>query len=459
MVSFDDGHGLSLFAGGLMGLEETHTAARVTRWDGREWHTLGKELGGERVIYALETFDDGSGEALFAAGNFAIHNQPHVRHLAKWDGDAWSDAGGGPTGEQHDAVVYSLKSHALDGQTSLYAGGEFSIDEGAFANGIAQWDGQTWSGLAGGLTGASRNNAVDTMIFDDGHGEALFVAGSFARAGTTEANHIARWDGENWAPLGQGMDDWVFALAAFDDGTGHALYAGGIFTQAGGSDAESVARWDGTRWEPVGGGVGRWIRTMTVADFGDGPALYVGGSFSMAGGQLAVGVARWDGTEWTPVGAGLYGWVYDLKVVEMRGQPQLIAVGSFVTDRQQDLRGIARWDGHAWHPFDRGLEHASRVDQPVGRAIATLGEGSAREIYVGGDFTFAGSHVSPGIARWSLAHCPPDLDADGTLTVFDFLTFLNLFQDGDPAADFDGDGELTIFDFLAFHNAFDAGCP
>jgi hypothetical protein len=54
--------------------------------------------------------------------------------------------------------------------------------------------------------------------------------------------------------------------------------------------------------------------------------------------------------------------------------------------------------------------------------------------------------------------CEPDLDADGALTVFDFLTYLNLFQDGDPLADFDGDGELTIFDFLAFQTAFDAGC-
>ncbi|MEQ8844031.1 MAG: GC-type dockerin domain-anchored protein [Phycisphaerales bacterium] len=55
--------------------------------------------------------------------------------------------------------------------------------------------------------------------------------------------------------------------------------------------------------------------------------------------------------------------------------------------------------------------------------------------------------------------CTPDLDADGVLTVFDFLVFFNLFQDGDARADFDGDGELTIFDFLAFQTAFDAGCP
>ena len=54
--------------------------------------------------------------------------------------------------------------------------------------------------------------------------------------------------------------------------------------------------------------------------------------------------------------------------------------------------------------------------------------------------------------------CPADVDRDGQLTVFDFLAFQDLFEDGDLRADFDGDGEFTIFDFLVFQNAFDAGC-
>ncbi|NRA57298.1 MAG: hypothetical protein HRU13_04170 [Phycisphaerales bacterium] len=55
--------------------------------------------------------------------------------------------------------------------------------------------------------------------------------------------------------------------------------------------------------------------------------------------------------------------------------------------------------------------------------------------------------------------CRADLDGDGSLTLFDFLAFQNLFDSGDLAADFDGDGELTIFDFLEFQNEFAAGCP
>ena len=54
--------------------------------------------------------------------------------------------------------------------------------------------------------------------------------------------------------------------------------------------------------------------------------------------------------------------------------------------------------------------------------------------------------------------CLADLDGDGSLTVFDFLAFQNLFDAGDPIADLDGDEALTVFDFLAFQNLFDAGC-
>ena len=57
------------------------------------------------------------------------------------------------------------------------------------------------------------------------------------------------------------------------------------------------------------------------------------------------------------------------------------------------------------------------------------------------------------------ATCTADLDGDGSLTIFDFLAFQSLFDDGDLAADFDGDGTLTIFDFLEFQTQFDAGCP
>lgn len=54
--------------------------------------------------------------------------------------------------------------------------------------------------------------------------------------------------------------------------------------------------------------------------------------------------------------------------------------------------------------------------------------------------------------------CPADIDLNERLDTFDFLAFLNRFNEGDLRADFDADGQLTIADFLAFQTAFDAGC-
>jgi hypothetical protein len=59
----------------------------------------------------------------------------------------------------------------------------------------------------------------------------------------------------------------------------------------------------------------------------------------------------------------------------------------------------------------------------------------------------------------AVSGCRADLDGDGELTFFDFLTFQDLFAAGDLKADFTGDGELDFFDFLAFQDEFAAGCP
>jgi hypothetical protein len=55
--------------------------------------------------------------------------------------------------------------------------------------------------------------------------------------------------------------------------------------------------------------------------------------------------------------------------------------------------------------------------------------------------------------------CPADVDADGSVSVADFLAFLQLFASGSAQADFNGDGQVNVADFLAFLSAYAAGCP
>jgi len=54
-----------------------------------------------------------------------------------------------------------------------------------------------------------------------------------------------------WAPVGGGMNNVVWALTVFDDGTGPVLYAGGNFSAAGGVPAYRVAKWAQSSCRPA----------------------------------------------------------------------------------------------------------------------------------------------------------------------------------------------------------------
>jgi hypothetical protein len=130
---------------------------------------------------------------------------------------------------------------------ALYAGGEFTTAGDVTASNIARWDGSTWSEL-----GSGTNGSVHVLsVFDDGSGPALYAGGEFTTAGGVAASGIARWNGSSWSPLGSGVVSYcpgpgclmgVNALAVFDRG-GESLYAGGGFYSALDSKDSYLARW------------------------------------------------------------------------------------------------------------------------------------------------------------------------------------------------------------------------
>jgi hypothetical protein len=93
----------------------------------------------------------------------------------------------------------------------LVAGGQFSSAGGVAANGIARWNGASWSPLGAGVSGAV--NALTVRPNGD-----LIAGGDFISAGGSPAFFIARWNGTAWAALGSGMDDAVTSLATLPNG-------------------------------------------------------------------------------------------------------------------------------------------------------------------------------------------------------------------------------------------------
>jgi hypothetical protein len=76
----------------------------------------------------------------------------------------------------------------------------------------------------------------------------------------------------------------VYALAV----SGSDLYAGGRFTRAGGSEANNIAKWNGSSWMALGSGMNYGVSALAVS----GSDLYVGGAFTTAGRKVSAYAAR-----------------------------------------------------------------------------------------------------------------------------------------------------------------------
>jgi len=322
----------ALYVGGAFTSVGGVAANRVARWDGKAWSALGSD-GGQGVNGAVRALAV-SGNALFVGGEFTEANQGNpisARNIAQWDGSDWSAVGSG-SGNGVNAVVRALAAHG-DG---VYVGGGFTtanVGAPVAVNYIAYWNGSSWSAL-----GSGGGRGVDSWVYALAvSGGDLYVGGdfSFANVGShIPAYRIARWDGATWSALGSnggnGVNAPVHALAV----SGDLLYAGGEFTQANGGQflqsgasaaivANHVARWDGSTWSALGsdGGNGvNWVVNALAASDGE---LYVGGRFLEAnvgagggGGIAAHRVARWSGGEWSALGSGVNDMVYSLAFLE-----------------------------------------------------------------------------------------------------------------------------------------------
>jgi hypothetical protein len=342
------------------------------------------------AVQAFTVFDDGTGPALYAGGYFSIGG---ALGTAKWDGSAWT-----PLSPGMDGGVLALTVFDDGTGPALYAGGSFTTAGDAPANHIAKWDGTMWTPLGSGMENPNDAVVYALAVFDDGTGPALYAGGKFTTAGGAPANGIAKWDGATWTPLGSGVDRFVFALTVFDDGTGRALYAGGQFYTAGGVVANSIARWNGTTWTTLGSGIDQPLigaYSLAIFDDGTGPALYVAGQFNGAGGVTAHNIAKWNGSTWTALSSEIEngGIVFALTVFDEGTGPALYAGGFFTQAGGITTNDIAKWNGTTWAPLSSGMD-ASVL------ALSGFDDGTGLALYVGGQFATAGGIASRNIAKW-----------------------------------------------------------
>ena len=375
----------ALYAAGDFDSSGTNPIGHVARWNGVSWVRL--DAGTPDATYGLSLAADGT--SLLLLGQFSQVGAPPIaaQYIARWD-SSWHAmsglsipvqgiarvgthlyAGGGSYGDNalfdwngtawsavpaydNNLAQYASFTSLASFQGKLIASGDFLDLQGAAVNGIAQYDGTTWSSLAG----IAPDGIIDRIGVDNGR---LRVVGQFT---SVPGPHVATWNGTAWTADPRGVIAFGGQIAsfsrvgselyyggsmwAFDDGTAYPAYCGG------------TARFDGTVTRALGSGHGFLYATQVSALQTFGGQLIASGAFSQTAdhsGPLA-NIAAWNGSAWQPVGAvGL----------SANGAPscdgltlwgsQLVAVGYFSSADNVAVHNIASWDGASWHDVGGGF--------------------------------------------------------------------------------------------------------
>ncbi len=273
----------------------------------------------------------------------------------------------------------TVTAMVLDGSGNLYVGGGFTFIGTVAANGIAKWNGSTWSNL-----GTAMDSSVSALAVV---GSDVYAGGAFTAADGTTVNRIAKWNGSAWSALGSGLNGSVWALAV----SGSDLYAGGEFTRAGGvANTGYIAKWNGSAWSAVGLGLNGTVNALAVS----GSDLYAGSQFTTAGGATVNRIAKWNGSAWSALGSGMNSVVYALAV----SGSDLYAGGIFTTAGGTTAKRIAKWDGSAWSALGSGIGSGIGVIAfGVVRALAVSGS----DLFAGGLSTTAGGTEANSVAKWN----------------------------------------------------------
>lgn len=205
LAVFDRGDGPALYVAGGFALAGQGGNLSIARWDGAAWDTTVHTGLHGLPITSLVTYDDGFGAALYAGGAIFATGTTFTNNIARYSGLGWSPLGAGVGAQFQFGAVQALRIFDDGRGPSLFVGGAFTQAGGLPANRIARWDGSQWHALDNGL--AASVNAL--AVHDDGTGQALYAGGVLLEspAGGTP---LAKWGGcapsPDVTPYGSGLN-------------------------------------------------------------------------------------------------------------------------------------------------------------------------------------------------------------------------------------------------------------
>ena len=206
----------------------------------------GPNSGGVYSIALLNNY-------IYIGGYTFNSSDPAYRYLRRFNLTTrkWEAVGAGITDDPDvDDDIAKVSALETDAQGNLYVGGVFAKAGGQNANGLAKWNGTSWSEIGSGTNGS----ILDILFVNN----KLYVSGTFTKTGDgVRSQYVAAWNGSAWENMEMGFEGFgVYGLA--HDVSGN-IYAGGYFTHNFNTDAplNNVAVFKDNMWQPLGLGIGQ----------------------------------------------------------------------------------------------------------------------------------------------------------------------------------------------------------
>lgn len=352
--------GDNMYVGGFFTEIDDKPLQFIAQYDmvNNQWHRLGYEEGKPEPEYdqldqSVRSIGRATADALLIGGYFEVAGNTELNHIGYF---SFEDLSFHPINKGVDNVV-----RALICSDQLYAFGSFrGVNRGLFENNTDVTYGVTYCEInyedLSNTTWKAFENTTFNGVYSSGErliekDGKIYMVGLISYAGSQPTNFIARWNGQTWEKLADGLHaGWINDLVVIGDD----LYVGGFL--AVNADEEFVcplvARWDGTVWQPLGYGLAGTINSQVFALETDGTSLYVGGvnlyqAINPDKSIINIGnIARWNGQTWSSMGELdlVHGIVYSLEFHEGK----LFAGGYLTNAGQETLNHLAYWNGEKW---------------------------------------------------------------------------------------------------------------
>jgi hypothetical protein len=169
-----------LFAGGAFFGASLQSFQNIAQWNGTTWQPLG--TGCNAQVTALTVRPNGD---VVVAGDFTTAGGLAVDRCALWTANGWAPM------NAHSGDDTSVRAVLALPNGDVIAGRGFHQPTADPDQGIARWNGASWSGIGTGLQGLEAPEVVVSAIAQRRNGE-IVVAGRFGIAGGLPAHGLAR---------------------------------------------------------------------------------------------------------------------------------------------------------------------------------------------------------------------------------------------------------------------------